>query len=241
VLGVGLEQRAVAQQVRSAHVEVARGAGVLERAYQRLQHVDDGDRLHHGVHPRRHGVHGHPFADLPDDLERGGPAAQEHRRAQHDHGRGDLVEDLLDLPSGRDVLGELRVGDVRNEPGEVDDPVDAVGSRPLGEVVRGLAVGLGEVVAAHPVDQVVDRVDAFADGRDLVGVEGVHDDGFYSSAPPRLLAVGVGRGGAHVVAAFEQQGHQSTANVAGRTCHQDLHLVLSSPSAAASGPAVTRD
>ena len=104
----------------------------------------------------------------------------------------------------------------------------------VGEVGGCLAVGLGEVVAAHPVDQVVHRVHAFAGGRDLVGVECIHDDGLYPVAPPRLLAVGVGRGGAHVVAAFEQQGHESTADVAGRAGHQDLQLVLSSPQGALS-------
>jgi hypothetical protein len=126
------------------------------------------------------------------------------------------------------VLGELGVCDVRNQPGQVDDPVDAVGPRPLGEVGRGLAVSLGEIVGAHPVEQVVDRVHAFACSYGLVGVERVHDDGLYLGAPPRLLAVGVGGGGAHVVAAFEQQRHQPTTDIAGRTCHQDLQRVLSS-------------
>ncbi len=149
VLGVGLEQRAVAQLVRSAHIEMTRGTDVLERTGQRLQHVDDRYRLHQGGYPRWHGVHGHPFADLPDDLERGGPAPREQRCAQHHDGRGYVAEDLLDLTSRLDVLGELGLVDVGDESGEVDDPVDAVGSCRLGEVGGCLAVGVGEVVAAH--------------------------------------------------------------------------------------------
>ena len=147
---------------------MARGTGVVQGADQRLDRIDDSDRLHHGVHPGRHGVHGHPFADLSDYLERGGPAAQEYRRAQYDHGRGGLAQDLLDLTARGDVIGEVLVRNVRHDPGEVDDPGDTLGAHCAREVGGRLAVGLREVVTAHPVDQVVDRIHALAGDRDLL-------------------------------------------------------------------------
>ena len=123
------------------------------------------------------------------------------------------------------MLGQLVVGGVRHEPGEVDDPADTVGAHGAREVGGGRPVGLGEVVAAHPVDQVEDRVHALARVRDLVGIERVHHHGLDPVRPPRHLPLGVGRGGADVVAALEEQRHQPAADVAGGTGDQDLHSV----------------
>jgi hypothetical protein len=166
----------------------------------------------------------HPLADLADDLERGGPAAEDHGGPQDDHRRGGVAQDPLDLAARPDVVGELVVLDIRHHSREVDDAVDAVGTDPVGEVAGGLAVSALEVVPTHPMDQVVDGRHALAGSGDLVGVEGVHDDGLDPLAPPRLVAVGVGGGRPHLVATLEQQWHQPAPDVPGRTCHQDLHV-----------------
>ena len=89
-------------------------------------------------------------------------------------GTPDAAEDPLDLEPGRDVLGELVLGHVGDEAGEVDDPLHAGRGRRLAEDLGAPAVLLGEVRAAEPVDQVVDRVDALDGSLDLARVEDVH-------------------------------------------------------------------
>ena len=60
-----------------------------------------------------------------------------------------------------------------------------MGSDSVGEVEGCLAVGLGEVVAAHAVDQVVHRIHALTGGCDLTAVKRIHHDGIDPVAPPR--------------------------------------------------------
>lgn len=89
------------------------------------------------------------------------------------------------------MLGQLLGIDARHDAGEVDDAAHAL---PTGrgdgveDVLRGLAVGLREVLAAHPVDEVVDGVHPLHRRGDLLGLQDVHRHGLDVIGPPRLGA-----------------------------------------------------
>ena len=196
-------------------------------AHERLDDVDDGDRLHPAVHPRRDRVHRHPLADLAHDLEARRPRAGDDRRAQGERrrARAGAGEDALDLEAGGDVLGQLVLGHVGHEPAEVDDGAHAGAARrrrPSSRPTPGR--GVAKSAPLEAVDEVEDRVDALDRRVDGVGVPHVHPDELDLVGPPPTAGLlGVGHRGPHVVAVAQQPRDESAADVPGGAGDEDGH------------------
>ena len=132
------------------------------------------------------------------------------------------AQDALDLEPRRDVLAQLVLGHVGHQAAEVDDGPHTRHRAGVGHRLGRRAVAGGEVLAAHPVDQVVHGVHALDGGVDGVGVEHVHLHQLDLVGPPAVAGlVEVGDGGPHGVAVGQQPRDQAAADVARGTGDED--------------------
>jgi hypothetical protein len=222
--GVAVQKLRVRHPFRATDIVRARFALHRQRTRERLDDVDDRDRLDAAVHPRRHRVHRHPLADLADHLEARRPGPRDDRGAQGEHadaGRR-TGEDALDLQARGDVFGQLVLGNVRNQAAEVDEQLDPRCGDGPGHVLRRDPVGRGEVLTLEGVDQVVDGVHPL-DGRlDGGGVQDVHPHELDVVGPPgRAGPLEVRHGRPHVVAVAQEARDEATADVAGGSGDQN--------------------
>jgi hypothetical protein len=136
-----------------------------------------------------------------------------------------VQQHLLDLQPGPQVVGEVVVGD---QPGQVDDPADAVLLGRRGHLLGRLPVLADEVALTHGVHEVdhgVHALERLDDGGLVLDVE-----------RHRRHVVGPGErrhplrragGGVDLTPLVEQDGDEARADVAGRARHEDAHEVVS--------------
>jgi hypothetical protein len=215
---------AVRHHVRPADVE---GAVHLVRqpgaAHQQPEHIADGDRLGPGAHPARGDHHREPFGQMAQHLERSRTRADDHTGPQYGRGHPRRQQYAAHLGPRAQMGREGALGHPGGgQPAEVDDPPDPGGARLLPEDPGRPAVGLLEAAAGpQRVHQVVRDVHALH--RRPYGPR-VHDIPAGLSHPlrPGVPAQLVGRAdqAAHRVPGRQQLGHQSAADVAGRSRDQ---------------------
>ena len=224
--GARTHQAGVGDDVGTADVDGAAQALVVQRLADRAEHVGDRDRLDAVVHPQRDRLDDEEGRDLADDLERRRPGADDDAGPEGCGVGGRAEQDALDLEPAGDVGGQLALGRVGHEAGEVDEASYAVlldGGR---DGLGAEAVAVGEVAALQRVDEVDDRVDAVHRAGDRVRVGHVAADRLDPLVPAEAVGVGRrGRRGDDLVAEVEQVRDEAGADVAGGAEDEDAHPI----------------